>query len=86
MDIYEKAVLESLGALRDQIIGVENLVVVAGLGGGTGTGAASVVIGIIGAECCKSVTAIVIKPSAFEALERLQQNYASKSWKDGWAI
>jgi cell division protein FtsZ len=60
-----KAAMESLASIKEKLAEVESLVIVAGLGGGTGTGAASVFVKI-GTTLCQSIAAIVARPFDFE--------------------
>lgn len=66
------AALESADVLREALADSHMVFIAAGLGGGTGTGAAPVI-----AEICKELgaltVAVVTKPFAFEARKRSQQ-------------
>jgi cell division protein FtsZ len=68
-NIGREAAIESTDLLRDALSGSHMVFVAAGLGGGTGTGAAPVI-----AEICKELgaltVAVVTKPFAFEAKKR----------------
>ncbi len=71
-DVGKDAAIESLQAIREAIEGSHMVFITAGLGGGTGTGAAPVV-----AEICKEMgiltVAVVSKPFSFEGKKRLAQ-------------
>jgi len=66
------AALESADVLREALAGSHMVFIAAGLGGGTGTGAAPVI-----AQICKELgaltVAVVTKPFAFEAKKRSKQ-------------
>lgn len=66
------AAIESIQAIRDSLEGSHMVFITAGLGGGTGTGAAPVV-----AEICKEMgiltVAVVSKPFSFEGKKRMAQ-------------
>jgi len=70
-EIGEKAALESEDEIREEITGADLLIVVAGLGGGTGTGASPLV-----AELARSMgiltVSIVVKPFSFEGRKRMK--------------
>lgn len=70
-DIGEKAAVESKDEIRNLLEGTDMVFITAGMGGGTGTGAAAVV-----AEVAKSVNAltvaVVTTPFAFEGKKKLQ--------------
>jgi len=70
-EIGEKAALESENEIREKIAGADLLIVVAGLGGGTGTGASPIV-----AELARSMgiltVSIVVKPFSFEGRKRMK--------------
>ena len=67
-EIGEKAALEDRGKLFDSLQGAEMVFITAGMGGGTGTGAAPVV-GSIAKEIGALTVGVVTKPFLFE-LER----------------
>ena len=71
-DIGEKAAEESKDMIKDAIQGAELVFITAGMGGGTGTGAAPVV-----AEIAKSLgiltVGVVTKPFPFEGRKRMIQ-------------
>ena len=70
-DVGEKAAVESMDEIRNLLDGTDMVFITAGMGGGTGTGAAAVV-----AEVAKSVNAltvaVVTTPFAFEGKKKLQ--------------
>ncbi len=70
-EMGEKAAIESKDEIRNLLEGTDMVFITAGMGGGTGTGAASVV-----AEVAKSVNAltvaVVTTPFAFEGKKKLQ--------------
>lgn len=70
-DVGEKAAVESKDEIRNLLDGTDMVFITAGMGGGTGTGAAAVV-----AEVAKSVNAltvaVVTTPFAFEGKKKLQ--------------
>jgi len=71
-DIGEKAAQESREELLEALKGADMIFVTAGMGGGTGTGAAPVV-----AECAREIGAltvgVVTKPFTFEGRKRFKQ-------------
>jgi cell division protein FtsZ len=71
-NVGKDAAIESIQAIRDAIEGSHMVFITAGLGGGTGTGAAPVV-----AEICKEMgiltVAVVSKPFSFEGKKRMSQ-------------
>lgn len=71
-EIGKNAALENTDSLREILKGSHMVFITAGLGGGTGTGAAPVV-----AEICKEMgiltVAVVSKPFSFEGKKRLKQ-------------
>jgi len=69
------AALEDRDRIRDLLIGSDMVFVAAGLGGGTGTGAAPV-IAEIGREVGALTVAVVTKPFPFEG--RMRSRYAEK--------
>lgn len=66
-----QAVEESMDDVRDALAGSDMVFVTAGMGGGTGTGAAPV-IAKVGREIGALVVAIVTKPFAYESKKRMQ--------------
>ena len=68
-DMGEKAAEESREAIEDVVSGVDLLFIAAGMGGGTGTGAAPVIARIAKEAGCITV-AVVTKPFAFEGRRR----------------
>jgi len=68
-DIGRQAALESRDEIRRQLEGADMIFVTAGLGGGTGTGAAPV-IAEVARECGALTVAIVTKPFEFEGKKR----------------
>ncbi|MBU1170401.1 MAG: cell division protein FtsZ [Proteobacteria bacterium] len=70
--VGKDAALENIQAIRDALEGCHMVFITAGLGGGTGTGAAPVV-----AEVCKEMgiltVAVVSKPFSFEGKKRMAQ-------------
>ena len=73
----EKAALESSEELHEVLSGSDMVFITAGMGGGTGTGAAPIV-----AECAREVGAltvgVVTKPFTFEGRKRLQKAIAGR--------
>ena len=71
-EIGEKAAQESVDELTERLKGADMVFVTAGMGGGTGTGAAPIV-----AECAKKAGAltvgVVTKPFSFEGKRRMNQ-------------
>jgi cell division protein FtsZ len=70
-EIGRKAAEESKDAIRDQLKGTDLLFITAGMGGGTGTGAAPVVAQIA-KELNILTIAVVTKPFAFEGKRRYE--------------
>ena len=68
-DIGKKSALESRDELRQYLEGADMIFVTAGLGGGTGTGAAPI-IAEIARECNALTVAVVTKPFQFEGKKR----------------
>jgi cell division protein FtsZ len=70
--VGKEAAIENLDAIKDALAGSHMVFITAGLGGGTGTGAAPVV-----AEVCKEMgiltVAVVSKPFSFEGKKRMAQ-------------
>lgn len=71
-EIGKKSALESRDQLRQYLEGADMIFVTAGLGGGTGTGAAPV-IAEIARECGALTVAVVTKPFQFEGKKRNMQ-------------
>ncbi|MEN6375027.1 MAG: cell division protein FtsZ [Smithella sp.] len=71
-EIGKKSALESRDQLREYLEGADMIFVTAGLGGGTGTGAAPV-IAEIARECNALTVAVVTKPFQFEGKKRNMQ-------------
>ena len=71
-NIGKEAALESIDSIKQALKGSHMVFITAGLGGGTGTGAAPII-----AEVCKEMdiltVAVVSKPFSFEGKKRLQQ-------------
>ena len=77
-EVGRNAAIESEEDLREQLMGTDLVFITAGLGGGTGTGAAPV-IARIAKECGCLTLAIVTKPFAFEGQLRMQKALAGAS-------
>lgn len=71
-EVGRNAALESEEDLRNALMGTDLVFITAGMGGGTGTGAAPV-IARIAKECGCLTLAIVTKPFAFEGQKRMQK-------------
>lgn len=71
-DVGEKAAEENLEEIRSALVGAEMVFVTAGMGGGTGTGAAPVVARVA-QEMGILTVGIVTKPFAFEGKKRMEQ-------------
>jgi cell division protein FtsZ len=67
-----KAALEDANLLKEQLQGADMVFVTAGMGGGTGTGAAPV-IAQIARECGALTVGVVTKPFAFEGRQRMRR-------------
>lgn len=74
-EVGRNAAIESEEDLREHLMGTDLVFITAGLGGGTGTGAAPV-IAKIAKECGCLTLAIVTKPFAFEGQLRMQKALA----------
>lgn len=74
-EVGRNAAIESEEELRQHLMGTDLVFITAGLGGGTGTGAAPV-IAKIAKECGCLTLAIVTKPFAFEGQLRMQKALA----------
>lgn len=68
-DIGKQAAIESRDEIRRQLEGADMIFITAGLGGGTGTGAAPV-IAEVARECGALTVAVVTKPFQFEGKRR----------------
>src|SRR3954465_6407173 len=71
-DVGKKAALEDTDKIIEALEGADMVFVTAGLGGGTGTGAAPV-IASLASEMGALTVAVVTKPFPFEGKRRLQQ-------------
>ena len=71
-EVGRNAAIESEEELREHLIGTDLVFITAGMGGGTGTGAAPV-IARIAKECGCLTLAIVTKPFAFEGQKRMEK-------------
>ena len=71
-DVGRQAALESRDEIRRQLEGSDMIFITAGLGGGTGTGAAPV-IAEVARECGALTVAVVTKPFQFEGKKRNAQ-------------
>ncbi|MCZ6872911.1 MAG: cell division protein FtsZ [bacterium] len=71
-EIGRKAAQEDREAIEQALIGTDMLFITAGMGGGTGTGAAPVIAGIA-READILTVGVVTKPFAFEGRQRLMQ-------------
>ena len=69
-EVGRKAAMEDRDAIRDQIVGADMLFITAGMGGGTGTGAAPVVAQVA-KELGILTVAVVTKPFPFEGRKRM---------------
>jgi cell division protein FtsZ len=77
-----KAAEESQEALYNVLRGADMVFVTAGMGGGTGTGAASI-IAQIGRELGALTIGVVTRPFAFEGSRRIQVAESGiEHWKD----
>lgn len=70
-DVGQKAAEESRAVLKDMLEGTDLVFITAGMGGGTGTGAAPVVAGIA-KEMGILTIAVVTKPFSFEGRRRME--------------
>ena len=77
-EIGQKAAEESAEELYDVLRGADMVFIAAGLGGGTGTGAAPIVAQIA-KECGALTIGVVTKPFTFEGSRRLQSADAAAS-------
>jgi cell division protein FtsZ len=71
-DIGKRAALEDIERISEILDGADMVFVTAGMGGGTGTGAAPVIAGVAKERGCLTV-AVVTKPFLFEGKRRLVQ-------------
>src|SRR5437868_13307183 len=71
-EIGRKAALEDTDKIIEGLEGADMIFVTAGLGGGTGTGAAPI-IASLASEMGALTVAVVTKPFAFEGKRRMQQ-------------
>src|ERR1700691_2326343 len=71
-DVGRRAALEDSEKILDALEGADMVFVTAGLGGGTGTGAAPV-IASLASEMGALTVAVVTRPFAFEGKRRMQQ-------------
>ena len=71
-DVGKSAALEDEAIIRDSLEGSDMVFITAGMGGGTGTGAAPV-IGKVAKELGILTVGVVTKPFAFEGRKRLKQ-------------
>ena len=71
-EVGRNAAIESEEELRQHLMGTDLVFITAGMGGGTGTGAAPV-IARIAKECGCLTLAIVTKPFAFEGQKRMEK-------------
>ena len=71
-DVGKRAALESLEDIKTVIRGAQMVFITAGMGGGTGTGAAPVIAKVAKELGCLTV-GVVTKPFAFEGPERMQK-------------
>ncbi len=71
-DVGRKAALEDSDKIIEALEGADMVFVTAGLGGGTGTGAAPI-IASLASEMGALTVAVVTKPFAFEGKRRMQQ-------------
>ncbi|CAM9642230.1 unnamed protein product [Chrysoparadoxa australica] len=71
-DIGRKAALESRAEIAEVVAGTDLVFVTAGMGGGTGSGAAPIVAEVA-KECGALTVGVVTKPFGFEGRRRMQQ-------------
>lgn len=72
-DVGEKAALENTKELERICEGADMVFITAGMGGGTGSGAAPIVADIAKNDCGCLTVGVVTKPFAFEGKKRLKQ-------------
>ena len=70
-DIGGQAAVESIDDIREALMGADMVFITAGMGGGTGTGAASV-IASVARELGALTVAVVTKPFSFEGSRRMK--------------
>jgi cell division protein FtsZ len=73
-DIGRIAANEDYDSIRDSLEGSDMVFITAGLGGGTGTGAAPIIARIARQEVGALVVAVVTKPFQFEGKKRMRQS------------
>lgn len=78
-EVGEQAAIESINDIKEKIKGSDMIFVTAGLGGGTGTGAAPIVAKL-GKEMGILTVAVVTKPFGFEG--KLRMKKALAGWKE----
>lgn len=71
-EIGREAALETRDQIRDALQGADMIFITAGMGGGTGTGAAPV-IAEVARECGALTIGVVTKPFMFEGKQRMKQ-------------
>lgn len=74
-EVGQRAAQEDREALQDALAGADMIFITAGMGGGTGTGAAPI-IAEVAREAGALTVAVVTKPFLFEGQRRLQQSEA----------
>ncbi|MBN0919200.1 cell division protein FtsZ [[Mycoplasma] gypis] len=88
-EVGRQAAIESRDAIRDKIKGAELVIIAAGMGGGTGTGAAPEVAKIASEEGALTI-AVVTMPFIFEGNKRMQSALSGieelKKYVDGYII
>jgi cell division protein FtsZ len=72
-DMGEKAALENVNEIKHICSGADMVFITAGMGGGTGSGAAPIVAKVAKHECGCLTVGVVTKPFAFEGKRRMQQ-------------
>ncbi len=70
-EIGKKAALEDMQRIADNLVGADMVFVTAGMGGGTGTGAAPI-IAQVARECGALTVGVVTKPFMFEGRRRMR--------------
>lgn len=76
-EIGREAALENADEIRQICTGADMVFVTAGMGGGTGSGAAPIVASIAKDECGCLTVGIVTKPFKFEGKKRIEQSEAA---------
>jgi len=76
-DIGEKSALENVNEIKHICSGADMVFITAGMGGGTGSGAAPIVADIAKHDCGCLTVGVVTKPFAFEGKRRMQQAEAA---------